>query len=226
MECRKCHGIIPDGSTFCNLCGAKQQLATARKTRKRANGEGSVYKDSRTGKWMISYVEGYVLDQHGKARPVRRTKKGFATKAEAQEYLPKLKENTVVSTDVNLTFQQLYLRFVEQHEERVSKSTMDCYKAAFKHYKDVWHIRFTDLGVDDLQNCLSECPAGRRTKENMKALGTLLYKFAASRKISTQNYAQFLYVGTDQKGTRPSFTLEQVEKIRGAIGKLPGADII
>ena len=226
MLCRKCNGIIPDGSSFCNLCGAKQQLATTRKSRKRANGEGSVYKDSKTGKWIACYVEGYVLDEKGNARPVRRVKKGFPSKAAAQEYIPTLKEKAVVNNDVNLTFQQLYLRFEEQHSERVGKSTMDCYKAAFKHYKDIWHIRFKDLGVDDLQNCITECHNGRRTKENMKALGTLLYKFAGSRKICTHNYAQYLYVGADQKGTRPSFTLEQVEMIRKAIGKIPGADVI
>ena len=227
MLCRKCNGIIPDGSSFCNLCGAKQQLAaTPRKTRKRANGEGSVYKDKNTGKWIAAYVEGYVLDNNGKAKPVRRIKKGFLSKAEAMAYIPKLKEGVVVKTDQNITFQGLYNRFAEQHEERVSKSTMDCYKAAFKHYKDLWHIRFLDLGIDDLQNCVDECPAGRRTKENMKALGTLLYKFADSRKLSTPNYAQYIYVGADQKGTRPSFSLEQVEQIRAAIGRVPGADLV
>lgn len=225
MLCRKCNGIIPDGSTFCNLCGVKQQLAASpKKSRKRANGEGSVYKDKTTGKWIAAYVEGYVLTDQGKARPVRRVKKGFSTKAEAQAFIPKLKEGVTITTDQNITFQGLYNRFKEQHEERVSKSTMDCYKAAFKHYKELWHIRFLDLGIDDLQNCVDECPAGRRTKENMKALGTLMYKYAKSRKLKTDNFAQYIYVGNEQKGTRPSFTMEQVELIKNAIGTIPGAD--
>ena len=58
----------------------------------------------------------------------------------------------------------------------------------------------------------------------MKALGTLMYKYAKSRKLDTDNFAQYIYVGNDQKGTRPSFTLEQIELIRGAIGRIPGAD--
>ena len=225
MLCRKCNGIIPDGSNFCNLCGAKQQLAVSpKKSRKRANGEGSVYKDKITGKWIAAYVEGYVLTDQGKSRPVRRVKKGLSTKAEAQAFIPKLKEGVTSQTDQNITFQGLYNRFAEQHEERVSKSTMDCYKAAFKHYKELWHIRFLGLGIDDLQNCVDECPAGRRTKENMKALGTLMYKYAKSRKLKTDNFAQYIYVGNEQKGTRPSFTMEQVELIKNAIGKIPGAD--
>lgn len=223
MECRKCHGIIPAGSNFCNLCGAKQTAAPRKKTRRRGNGEGSVYQ-KKNGKWAASVVLGYVMDEKGVSRPVRRKKEGFKTKAEAIAYLPSLKANVTVQTDQNSTFQQLYLRFIEQHEQKVAKSTIDCYKAAYKHYKDIWHVRFLDLGVDDLQNCVDECPAGRRTKENMKALGTLMYKYAKSRKLDTDNFAQYIYVGSDQKGTRPSFTMEQVELIRKAIGKIPGAD--
>lgn len=223
MECRKCHGTIPDGSNFCNLCGANQTAAPKKKGRKRGNGEGSIYQE-KNGKWSAVVVAGWVLDDKGNLRPVRRKKSGCKTKAEAVEWIPKLKAGVTVKTDTNITFQALYLRFVELHELKVSKSTMDCYRAAFKHYKDIWHVRFLDLGVDDLQHCVDECPAGRRTKENMKALGTLLYKFADSRKLKTTNYAQYIYVGNEKKGTRPSFTPEQVELIRKAIGKIPGAD--
>ena len=223
MECRKCHGIIPDSSAFCNLCGAKQVLAAKRKTRKRANGEGSIFQ-AKNGTWTAVVVAGWVLHDKGQAHPVRRKKTGCKTKAEASEWLTKLKAGETIKTDQNITFQALYLRFVEHHEQKVAKSTMDCYKAAYKHYKDIWHIPFLELSVDDLQNCVDECPAGRRTKENMKALGTLLYKFADSRKLKTTNYAQYIYVGNEQKGTRPSFTPEQVELIRNAVGRIPGAD--
>lgn len=225
MECRKCHGIIPDGSNFCNLCGAKQTLSQRKKTRKRANGEGSVYQ-LKNGKWAASVVEGWVLDDKCHAHPVRRKKEGYKTKAEAIADLPRLKAGATVQINPNMTFQVLYQRFIEQHEQKVAKSTIDCYKAAYKHYKDIWHVRFLDLGVDDLQNCVDECPAGRRTKENMKALGTLMYKYAKSRKMETDNFAQYIYVGHEQKGTRPSFTMEQVELIRSAVGRIPGAEYV
>lgn len=43
MKCRKCRAEIPDGSKFCLSCGAKQ-IQEKRKTLKRANGTGTVYK--------------------------------------------------------------------------------------------------------------------------------------------------------------------------------------
>ena len=225
MECRKCKKEIPDESVFCNHCGAKQE-AKAHKTRTRGNGEGTAYKRGKT--WTACYIAGWILDEEtGKAHPDKRTKGGFPSKAAALAYIPELKKNVVSDIDPKISFQRLFLRFSEQHEDRVTKSTMDCYKAAYKHYRDVWSLPFAALGIDDLQNCVDECPAGRRTRENMKALGTLMYKFAASRKLikDNENTAQYIYV-TGDKGTRPALPLSDLETIRKAIGKVPYADYI
>ena len=73
MECRKCRREIPVGSVFCNLCGAKQTVTQRKKASRRGNGEGSVYQ-LKNGKWCVSVVVGWVLDDHELvARPVRRS---------------------------------------------------------------------------------------------------------------------------------------------------------
>ena len=43
MICVKCHAEIADESLYCQYCG-KKQVKEARKTTKRANGTGTVYK--------------------------------------------------------------------------------------------------------------------------------------------------------------------------------------
>ena len=40
------------------------------------------------------------------------------------------------------------------------------------------------------------------------------------------NYAQYIYCGNDEKGTRPPFTNDEVELIRQAIGKVDYADYV
>mgnify|MGYP002518212870 CR=1 FL=1 len=49
-----------------------------------------------------------------------------------------------------------------------------------------------DIDVDMLQECLDDCPNGKRTKENMKALAGLLYKYAIPRHQSEMNLAEYL----------------------------------
>ena len=46
---------------------------------------------------------------------------------------------------------------------------MDCYKAAMNHFRPVWDDNISEITVDDLQECMDDCPAGKRTMENMKA---------------------------------------------------------
>ena len=53
MLCVKCKKEITEGSLFCNWCG-KKQTAEKKRSRKRANSQGSVYKlsSNRTKPWI------------------------------------------------------------------------------------------------------------------------------------------------------------------------------
>lgn len=209
MECRKCHKEIPEGSAFCNYCGTKQVVA---QKKRRANGDGCAFKRGKT--WTAKVILGWWLDDDGVARPQEKTKGGFKTKAEAVAYLPELRKTTAQKNE-EATFQQIYDRWLEGHENRISESTYKGYEAAFKHFKPLWGMRMSKVTTDDMQKCLDD-QGGRRTREIMKALAGLLYKYALARQIVTHNYAQYLYVGNEKKGTHPAFSMAQLDKIRGA----------
>jgi integrase len=85
-------------------------------------------------------------------------------------------------------------------------------------------MTFADIDLDDLQDCVDDCPCGRRTKENMKALAGLLMKYAIPRHQTDMNYAEFINTGNGKKGTRPAFSREQIEMIRSQIGITPHAE--
>ena len=210
MECRKCKKEIPDNSIYCNLCGTKQERTKA--NRHRGNGEGTVYQRGKT--WTARVIVGWWVDDNCVAHPHIRTKGGFKAKKDALDYLPALKKGA--NPDLDITFQKLYERWVEGHSEKVTEVTMKGYASAFKHFKPIWGYKFRDLGTDDLQSCLDDNEKGRRTKELMKALASSLFNYAASRKIVSHNYAQYLFVGKEKHGTHPAFTMKQVEQIRRA----------
>ena len=192
------------------------------KPRVRGNGQGTAYRRGRT--WTACITIGWKTTPTGRAQAVRRTKGGFSTKREALAYCQQLK--AAPKDKPKLTLQQVYDAWLPVHEARVSKSTMDCYRAAYKYFDALKFLPMLDIDVDELQECLDACPRARRTRENMKAVIGLLYKYAIPRHQATMNLAEYLHTGDNDKSTRPAFTAEQVELIRQQIGLTPYAEYV
>ena len=216
MECIKCKKEIPDGATYCCWCGKKQQT---KKATKRGNGTGSVYR--RNDKWVAEITRGY-REENGTMKRVVSRKCGFRTKKEALDYLPTLAGQK--KREKSITWRELYEMWLPTH--RAGKSTIDCYKSAEKYFYDIEFWKLEDIEIDDLQECMDECPKGRRTKENMKALAGLMYKYAVPRNYAALNLGQYLIVSGETGEARESFTQEQIEKIHAAVGAIPYADYI
>lgn len=224
-SCVKCRKDLQDNFIYCPWCGKKQITATPTKTR-RASGTGTA-RHSKNGKTWIAIGAAVPVFVDGKITYKRPEKHGFRTKKEALAYAQTLAVNLQRKDYSKLTFAEIYDKFIDQHSKRVGKSTLDCYKAAFKHFKLLHPAPFTALITEDWQACLDDCTQGRRTKENMKALGTLMYKYAAAQDITHKNFAQYLYVGDDQQVSRNPFTREEDDLIlQKALDGVPWADYI
>ncbi len=220
MECIKCKAHLPDGALYCHMCGKKQAAKQPeRRVKTRGNGTGSVYKRGNT--WVAAVTLGYRAEDGAQKRVVLK-KCGFATKKSALEYLPVLKGQQKREKDI--TWRQLYDLWLPTH--RAGKSTINCYKAAVRYFSSVDFSKLKDIEIDDLQECLDDCPKGKRTRENMKALAGLLYKYAVPRGYASLNLAQYLIVSGESSASRSSFSAEQLEQIHRAVGVIPYADYI
>ena len=71
------------------------------------------------------------------------------------------------------SFKQVYDIWQPTHQ--AGASTMGCYSAAMNYFKPVWAQNIATITIDDLQDCMDDCPKGKRTQQNMKALCGLLY---------------------------------------------------
>ena len=221
MQCRKCRAELPDNAKYCPQCGAKQDVT--RKPKARGNGTGSVYQlPNRT--WKAVYIVGWESDKEGNLRRKTRTKSGFRTKKEALAYLPTLALLPTAQKRKDVTLKELYDKWEPTH--RAGASTINCYRAAIKHFRPLWAVRMEDIDIDDLQECMDECPAGKRTRENMKALCGLLYKYAIPRHMATLNLGQYLVVGGASGEDRRALPLPIVDRLREHIGDVPYADYI
>lgn len=218
MKCRKCRGEIPDGSRFCMLCGVAQNIRQNPKGR--GNGQGSVYQLPNK-KWIAVRTIGYEPAADGTMRRITRSKSGFRTKKEAVEYLPLVgREDKTRPT----TFIELYDAWEPTH--RAGRSTMDCYRAAKKYFRPIWHQKLADITVDDLQECLDSCGKGKRTQENMKALAGLIYKYAIPRNMAKINMGQYLIVGGEAGSGKDALPEAAVRSIEAHISSVVGADYV
>lgn len=216
--CKKCHAELPPGANFCHKCGAP--VASERKRKSRGNGTGTVYKRGKT--WTALKTIGFLTNENGEVKRITRSKGGFRTKKEALEYLPNL--DGAERKKKSLSWAAMYDAWQPTH--RAGKSTMDCYAAAENYFRPIWMLPFDQIDIDDLQDCLDECPKGKRTRENMKALAGLLYKYAIPRHMATLNLAQYLIVGGGDVGAKTALPDHALEVLRCAVGHVWGADYV
>lgn len=222
MNCRKCFRALPEDAIFCCYCGVKQQLAK-KKASKRANGTGSVRK---RGKTWTAIGPAKTIYKNGEFVTYRPTQGGFATRTEAMLAAPHV-GSVIKARAKKITFSQLYAKWYERHKERVSKGTLGCYVAAYHHYSDLYPAPFVDLVTEDWQGCVDDCTSGKRTRENMKALGTQLYKYAAEQNLTDKNFAQYIYIGKMDQVSRCAFDrVEMARILEGAQRGIPYADYV
>ena len=219
MNCRKCHKEIPDKSKFCLYCGVVQNVSN--KTKMRGNGTGSVYKRGKT--WMATRVVQFTVDGDKKVHRKTINKSGFKTKKEALEYLPTL-FSTKAEVKNSVRWKDLYDMWFPTH--RAGKSTMDCYASAEKYFEPVYYMKISEIDIDDLQECLDECPHGKRTRQNMKALAGLLYKYAIPRHMVSLNLGQYLIVTAESTCGKQALPESALEAIRSSAWAVPGADYV
>jgi len=227
MNCIKCGESLPPDSLYCNLCG-KKQISQSGTRQRRAKGAGSVYRRSTDKTWTASTVLGYEKLDNGKLKAIRPCKYGFKSKSDAIKYLPNL-ERQGKKIDDNISFKGLYDLWFSDYEKRDrSGGTVRGHKAAIKHFHDIWYIKFSDVHIDDLQECMYDCERGRRTKENMKSMAGMMYDYAIPRgyRPDKLNLGRYLYIGNDKQTTRENFKDYQIEVIRKNLDIVKYADWI
>lgn len=89
MICVKCKKSIPDGSSYCNHCGARQERAAPK--HKRGNGTGNAYRRGNT--WTARWTEKIYLGDDDRMVQQMRTKGGFKTKTAALAYAASVHED-------------------------------------------------------------------------------------------------------------------------------------
>lgn len=216
--CPKCKRRGPFfDAVYCPYCGVLlEPVPKPQKVKVRGNGQGTVIKRGKT--WTAisrHYVGGACLS---------KSKGGFETKKAALDWLAHIHD--IVDEDPNIRLIDIYQRWIERHSERVSRSTILCYQSAFKYFESIRMYPFSRITTQIWQRCVDECPHGTRTRENMKALATSLYKYAHELGIQCEDYATHIYIKRDVPQEKRAFTHEELDRLFAASTSVPYVDVI
>ena len=204
MKCRKCHREIDDDSVYCKYCGNKQVYRAS----SRGNGQGSIYKD-KNGTWTLEIVVGYKTGEDGKSRKVRKKKRGFKTKKEAQEYVPILKKKRI---EKNYTVDHYWEQYKDSDLVKLSEGRQRHYKYCYEkmellHYRDI-----RDLEIQDLNDAVKLLGSSYYQQRDGKTVLSKIYQIAMLTDDVRQNMALHISLPEHEEKSPDPFSKEDMEK--------------
>lgn len=212
MNCLKCKASIPDGSLFCNYCGKKQTVSEKKQARKvRGNGMGSAYKRGKTWTAIVTMDWMEQIDQP--KVPIRRTKGGFKSKAEAIAYCPILKAGGVEKPVEAPRLSAYWKTYSEGNMLKISKGKQSAYKTAWKKLKPLHDVRVDTITVDLLQKVIDEsCPTFDPAKD-CKTLMSNLFDIAARDRFVVRDLPDFISLPEHVENEPIPFNKEEQKRI-------------
>lgn len=156
------------------------------------NGNGSVYKEKgkRRKPWRaVSTVRIEYDENIGKAKQVRRTIGYYSTQKEALAALIEYHKNPYDIDANKITFSEVYERWSSEHFEKIVYSATRTWKSAYSYFKPIHNMRFADVRPNHIEGCIKDAEVGNSTKQRMKSLCNMLYRYAIKYEIVAVNYA-------------------------------------
>lgn len=170
----------------------------------RGNGQGSAIR-VRANSWKAVAVIGYRDNDYSK--PIRRTKGGFATKADALAYIPTLKREKKKGKH---TLATLYEPWSTSAMLQLSKSQQDKMRYAKDKLVDIWNIDITNLSIEDLQEAVNSKTKTYYPARDMKTLLSHLYERACAQEYVRTNLAQFITLPSLEESEQIPFEFEEI----------------
>ena len=155
---------------------------------KMPNGFGGITKLSgkRRNPYRVRKTRGWTED----GKQLYDTIGYYKTREEALKALANYNENPYDLKTNNMTFDDVYNKWSEEHFEEIVPSAVRTWKAAYKYCSSLYNLRFKDIRVEHLEGTIKNAEVGQNTKQRIKSLFNLMYKWAMKHEIVNKDYAQ------------------------------------
>lgn len=123
--------------------------------------------------------------------------------------------NRTRGSKVNYTLEDLYNEWKIKGYESISRSTADCYRAAWKQFESIKTMRVREIRSGHFQQIIDDLrgQASYSSLHNIKLLAGLLEKYAMSYDIIQKNYAEFIELPPKETKEKEIFSESQIKKI-------------
>lgn len=208
MECKKCKKALPDGAPYCPWCGAAQVRKAP--IQRRTKGTGSVVKRGKVWEARVTLGRKLVTGEDGKTRsvPVKRAKSGFATKAEAVEYLSVLRKGP---TRTPRSLNYYYEAWRKSAGEKLSKSKQKAYEIAWERLRPIAYEAIGDLSIVDLQDAVDSATDSFYPARDMKSLLSHAYKLAVIDGEVQTNPTSYIVLPELEEGEQRPFDEDELK---------------
>ena len=169
-------------------------------------------------------------DNRRKPYIVRKTIQGkqkiigsFATYAEAIAFLVEYNKNPYIYSPSMITFSELYHLMAAERYPKLARSTVNNYKAAYKHCDSVYDKQFVNLRISDLQNIIRTMSANKIGYPSQKKVRQLLhhiYSYAVKYEFIPGSADITRYIDLDkhkQLYPKSPFNTRQLNRVRSLL---------
>ena len=103
---------------------------------------------------------------------------------------------------------------------------MEGYAQAYHHFEVLHHRIISSITAAELQECMDNCTAGKRTHQLMKVTAGLIWAYALDADLVEKDITKKLYIGKHKTTTRQPLSEQEIELIRQQIGQERYAEYI
>lgn len=177
---------------------------------KNPNGYGTVYKLSGNRRKPYVAKKAAIYDDEGKH--IQKAIGYYATRKEALQALALYNANPYDLDSAKTTIAELFETFKERKYDKISKSGVYVYNAAFKHLAPLHNKPIKDIKSYEIQRIIDNMDRSWQTKSHVQALIHQLFDIAIELDIVQKNYAEFVKVGEKEKSEiHKPFTNEEIQ---------------
>lgn len=200
MNCMKCGEALPQGALFCPACG-KRQTKIPRKSAKRPNGSGTVYRlqGRRSRPWVAAknkVIVGY-----------------YPTKKGAVDALERLSGQSLTER-YNMTFAEVFEAWSAEHYPEVGPKGVEAYNRAFDVFAPLHDKIFRSLRTADFQAVLDpHMTKSHSTVNKYKQLITQMSSWAIREEMISTNFAKFVRLPENVKKEKEIFSDAEIQKL-------------